>query len=360
MKELNKKIKNCYKNDLYKNLVRIPKHKYMISTLVCLLLFFMFLLTSFFYKENLSNWYQKLFIDKSIVIVEYVPNNISKITYRKRTDNEKEIVNFVIEKSDIDKLIETLYNVKFNEEKQQNQKFNDSDYKLRIEVKGNNLLTLDFYETSNNEVFIKLNNNDTSKVYQIDNEYYQNILTIADVKYYLHITKNSLPSENDCLYAKKIALEGLSESETLYVQKKVREAHSLMECLLLDGVQTVKDANSPYWKSYTVDEPFIDPYSGVTVDATGFFDIINEVNELQKNIENKETKEICNEFCNKLQDAMNNHDLASCFEAHKILHDIDYWVINYPPQYETEMPGPVDWSGINCYFGLLEQYANME
>lgn len=346
------------KNALNENKSKIYRKRCIVNKVACLFLCILFFTTAVFCKEDLSNWYQKMLVNKSTVIFQYIPNNISKITYRKRTENQKEIVNFVVEKSDIDKLIGTLYKVKLDEKNKQKQQCNYNEYKLRIEIKGDNLLTLEFYEAPDKKIFVKLNDTNSSKVYQIDNEYYQSILTIADVKYYLHISNNSLPTENDCLYAKKNALDGLSEEEIISAQKKIRNAHGLMETILLDGVKTIKDANSPYWKSYTVDELFVDPYSGVLVEETGFFDIVNEINELQKDITNIKIKEICNEFCSKLQEAMDNHDLASCFEAHKILHDIDYWIINYPPQYEAGMPGPVDWIGVNCYFGLLERFPD--
>ena len=38
------------------------------------------------------------------------------------------------------------------------------------------------------------------------------------------------------------------------------------------------------------------------------------------------------------------------FESHKIIHDYDYWAINYPVSLKIE---PVDWGGVNTYFGNI-------
>lgn len=52
-----------------------------------------------------------------------------------------------------------------------------------------------------------------------------------------------------------------------------------------------------------------------------------------------------------IREAVPNHDLSKFVELHKMLHDFDYWVINYPAYFP--LTAPPDWGGITCYYGVL-------
>jgi hypothetical protein len=57
----------------------------------------------------------------------------------------------------------------------------------------------------------------------------------------------------------------------------------------------------------------------------------------------------------KMQDlvrkAVAHHDLSKFVELHAMLHDYDYWIVNYPIYYPKIAPS--DWSGVKCYFGVI-------
>ena len=54
---------------------------------------------------------------------------------------------------------------------------------------------------------------------------------------------------------------------------------------------------------------------------------------------------------NILKEGMDEHDIEKCFEAHKTIHDYDYWVFNMQPSnFKIE---PIDWGGIEVYFGKV-------
>lgn len=76
--------------------------------------------------------------------------------------------------------------------------------------------------------------------------------------------------------------------------------------------------------------------------------------ELLKLDLNDTTRNMIKDLIYKLQSGMNNHDLSECFEAHKIVHDLDYWIVNYPVG--SFYAAPVDWGDIDCYYGLIEFY----
>ena len=76
--------------------------------------------------------------------------------------------------------------------------------------------------------------------------------------------------------------------------------------------------------------------------------------ELLKLDLNDTTRNMIKDLIYKLQSGMNNHDLSECFEVHKILHDLDYWISSYPISSFTV--APAGWGGIDCYYGLIEFY----
>lgn len=59
-----------------------------------------------------------------------------------------------------------------------------------------------------------------------------------------------------------------------------------------------------------------------------------------------------------MKEAMDKHDIQKLYEFHQIVHDLDYWLINYP--IETFKLPPADWHGIYVYFGVLESYKCIE
>lgn len=55
-----------------------------------------------------------------------------------------------------------------------------------------------------------------------------------------------------------------------------------------------------------------------------------------------------------ISEAVKNHDIKSLWYAHQVLHDLDYWVLNYPILYPKGVPAPPDWKGVETYFGVTK------
>lgn len=67
-------------------------------------------------------------------------------------------------------------------------------------------------------------------------------------------------------------------------------------------------------------------------------------------------KAICDDIAKAqdlISDAVKNHDIKSLWYAHQVLHDLDYWVLNYPIQYPKGTAAPPDWKGVETYFGTI-------
>lgn len=204
----------------------------------------------------------------------------------------------------------------------------------------------------NNTALISIQKNQQSATYKISKTDCLELVGFANRKYYLHESKLEKPSKNICQIAQNKALDSLSESEIKEVQKILRETHTMLEYMLIYAVQLIKEPDSPYWKQFNIDEVFKDPYSSVLIETRGFFDTVNDLKKIESIIKNPETKNKFKDMYTSLQTSMNNHDIEGCFKVHEIIHDYDYWIINYPAYFDTF--SPTDWGGTDTYFGNIE------
>lgn len=189
--------------------------------------------------------------------------------------------------------------------------------------------------------------------YAISNHTFNEILDLVNVKYYLHESKLELPASSTCTKAQNTILYGMSDSDIDNLREEIHNIHSSLEFHLADKVQTIKNANSFYWSSEVKDQIVIQP-NGVAVQSYGFWNYRDSLKDISNLSLNDSTQKIVNDIIYKLEQGIDNHDISECFEAHKILHDLDYWIINYP--INSFNIAPVDWGGIHCYYGSIENY----
>lgn len=167
-------------------------------------------------------------------------------------------------------------------------------------------------------------------------------------KYYLHDSNLELPRQEKCYEAQEKVLNGLQENEKENIQKRIRNIHHVLERELIDAVRLIKDSNSPYWEDFTNYGVFTDPFTGTKVDNGGrYIYILDEFEKIKDIPQNEQARSDLQKAYDILKEGMDEHNLRKCFEAHKIIHDYDYWIINTPVHVETE---PIDWGGVNTYF----------
>ena len=120
----------------------------------------------------------------------------------------------------------------------------------------------------------------------------------------------------------------------------------------MDGVSILKDSNSLYWSSYTEKGSHAEPNHPETIVVSngGFSNILERLMAIIPEMQNQSVKEDLEKACELLRKGINNHDISKLFEAHEIIHDYDYWVINTPLELEI---APPDWEGVHVYFGKV-------
>ena len=194
----------------------------------------------------------------------------------------------------------------------------------------------------------------SSYVYNVSEQTYLDILAFTTRKYYLHQSDIDLPKEELCLDFQNKALSGLTDDEKELVCKQLREAHTMMEILLIENVSTLKEPDSPYWYPNITGEEFTDPFSGeVFINGDACFNsVLKRLENVCNTIKDTETKKFFEIICGDLKSACDNRDIGSLFTVHESIHDYDYFGINYPAFFE--LLAPPDWNGLEVYFGYLE------
>lgn len=195
--------------------------------------------------------------------------------------------------------------------------------------------------------------NGKSLVYNISERTYFDILAFTTQKYYLHKSDLEQPEKSQCLEWQRKAINGMTQAEKEEFGETFQRLHFHIEDFLLGNVSILKEPDSVYWKRHELerDEVFEDPITGtlgidntyhIMLDNFQILITLAKDAELQKSIITLKEDYIR---------AFELHDIGSIFAVHEVIHDYDYYVVNYPIVLSTEPP---DWQGIDDYFGHLE------
>ena len=288
--------------------------------------------------ENMENINDDLSSIEDKIIIENATKIICKNIYKDNASQKEDLYN-IINQDKINKIVELLNNQELNE--------------LYEGTSEQNYIEISIYDNEQEKHLTIYENNIKldEKKYKIKSELYKDLVNILNPTYYLHNSDLELPNQDTCKKMQKKSLNGLTESETEEVSKKLREAHTTMEFLLINGTKNLKQSNSIYWNLYNEAEAITEP-TGEELEFSKnscFRATANNIMDIVNIIKDEETVELFNSIYEELNKAMEYKDIGEIFEVHEKIHDYDYWIINYPAHYDTA-PAP-DWEGIETYFG---------
>ena len=195
---------------------------------------------------------------------------------------------------------------------------------------------------------------------EIDSDKLQETTSQTEIKYFseggAHPYNNNLSADTKlCISARDKLFEGLCSEDIVKVSEQIRKAHWWIEFRLIGAYSWEHD--SLEWNN--IDHTF-DTYTsyGITVklahlDYTGI-ECIESLKAIKEIVNNNYFSIDIDRAAGAMQDAIDNHDMQKLYEFHQIMHDLDYWLINYP--LETFKSAPADWHGVYVYFGVLESY----
>ena len=192
-----------------------------------------------------------------------------------------------------------------------------------------------------------------STVYNISERTYFDILAFTTQKYYLHKSDLEQPKKEQCLEWQKNALVGLNESEKKEFCEAFKWLHIQIEEFLLGNVSLLKEPDSIYWKRHELkrDEVFKDPISGTESIDNAYHIMLGYFETLISLAKDTEIRNALTVMKSDYINAFKFHDIGSLFSVHEVIHDYDYYVVNYPISFST---APPDWGGLDDYFGRLE------
>lgn len=289
-------------------------------------------------------------ISKPNEISEYIPRNITEVKITNYlSDMNSPTSNTINDIDSIEDFMNLLFSTSWQDRSENDtSNFNDALYQIDLIGDTTTILKMQGIGGMNSAYgIVQIENNH----YYISREIYQQITNFNVEKYYLHDSNLEKPSQEECSMAQEKALSALSQEEKDYVQTNIRYTHTKLEYELIDAVRLIKDSNSPYWEEFTTYGTFTEPFTGTKVDNGGrFIYILDELAKIKDKIKEENAKNDLQRAYDTLQEGMKEHNLGKCFEAHKIIHDYDYWVINTPVHLDYE---PADWEGVTTYFGKV-------
>lgn len=145
---------------------------------------------------------------------------------------------------------------------------------------------------------------------------------------------------------------GLSDERITEIKKKVGGAHFWLEsAIVYYDYGTLTDPNPDYWQW------FEDTIPDDNVETNHFTsETIQELEDVKEKLSDTRVINLITEAQNEIQAIVDKRSNVHVMKAHMILHDLDYWLFRCPPEGFEE--APADWTGINIYFGELDEILN--
>lgn len=302
-------------------------------------------------EQSIENNNNVLNISKSNEISLSFPEDITEIKLVNYLSDSSNPTTYTI--NDIEKMKDFIQLFTSSTWIEDNTSYNNFTTFWKITIKGSTITTFNMFGVggvNGNYGIVQVNYDNYSKLYQIPKTTYLDILSFTTEKYYLHESDLEIPNQDKCYEAQNKVFSELDENTKNEIKKEIQQIHGSLEYTLLDAVRILKDSNSPYWIRFIEPGIYEEPLDPSTkVESNGILTIyLNKTNDLLNKIKNSNVRNDLNIAYTYLKEAIDEHNIEKLFEAHKIIHDYDYWVINTPVHLDYE---PADWSGVDTYFG---------
>lgn len=171
----------------------------------------------------------------------------------------------------------------------------------------------------------------------------------------LHDSDLEPPSAAVCLAAQERAFTDLSEDDIQLVQDTIHIWHMTMEgeFVMKNCREILGNPDSVAWELWeNKDASVLIP--GDTDPVGTLYDgamIISELQSLIDIVQDQNFLKDLKKMQDTLQSAVDKHSVNELDYFHRLLHDCDYWLVNYGVQLSI---APHDWDGVNVYFNCLE------
>ena len=175
----------------------------------------------------------------------------------------------------------------------------------------------------------------------------------------LHDSDLEPPSASVCLAAQERVLTVLSEDDIQLVKDTIHDWHMAMESRFVNYNMRnlLQDPDSVAWKLWEDKDAsvLIPGDSGPVGTLYDGAMIISELQGLVDVVQDQSFLADLKKMQDTVQAAVDKHSIDELDYFHRLLHDCDYWLVNYGTQLTI---APADWDGVNVYFDCLESLKN--
>ena len=181
----------------------------------------------------------------------------------------------------------------------------------------------------------------------------KDILTTEDEKLSnkpVHYDTEYIMTENDSIRLRDMWFDGLTDAQIEDIKNKIMELHMDIEYDLVYIFTSDYGPESAKWNNIDgTNSDVIDEYTG--------HDMIYNLEYTKDLINDELYTEYVDNIIEKINYIIVNHDIDIYYKIHQEVHDLSYYVINYP--LETFEIEPPDWHGIYVYFGSLDNILKL-
>ena len=286
-------------------------------------------------------------------IKDYIPQNITSIERESYITGNK--VTYPI--NNYKTFLKDILEIEWEETEEQV----DDSYYYIVNIHGNKNCYIKIYKKFYNipnsadirgyaEVY---NDNGETKRYTVPVNLYYTIHYYINENLDLYNSDLPLPTEEKCYAAQNDILKGLSDEDKITVQNNIRLIHSYLENIINE--KELNDSTSQEWVIETSENEItyqdllgtkIMEYYGVL--KNNYKTFVSTINML----EDSDGKQSLLEAANLYNEAMEEHSVLKLYNSYKIIHDYDFFVLNYPPYWN--LPAGQNYAGIDAYFGSVE------
>ena len=212
------------------------------------------------------------------------------------------------------------------------------------------------YAAAGNNSEMTENQSDLSAVAEMSTEAPTKAKSLLDD--YVHPYNDLVADTELSKKARDILLSKLSDEDKKTVTYEISRMHWWIDNTLLqywkDRSSTSLMWNEIYYVASSYDNSEIrmarNKYTGV--------ECLQSLEKIKAIVNNQYFSLDIDKARDLMQSAIDIHDLETLYEFHQIIHDLDYWLLNYP--IKPFKAAPADWHGVYVYFSVLESYKCIE
>lgn len=172
----------------------------------------------------------------------------------------------------------------------------------------------------------------------------------------LHQSNVKPPSKTELINAQNIIDSEIEKKDLDTVKTGIHEMHMMFETGFVyqtgNWIEHFSDPRSPYWiyweKTGPIKLPGETEVVNNDIDARTY---IQQAESIKNKVNNEDFKTDMDVIERLIGHAKDKHDIMGLVYTHQVLHDLDYWLLNYPIYFPTGKGAPPDWEGVNTYFG---------